>query len=89
MTFLESNIDELDKIVELGIACGVDRIKGHHLWAHFNEIKSLSMRRNSESIKRWNHAVEKAKVIAGSKKLANGKRIVLENMANCQFTLNC
>lgn len=59
VTFMESNVEELVDIVRLGIKLGVDRIKGHHLWAHFPEIETLSMRRNTDSIRRWNVAVAK------------------------------
>ncbi len=80
LTFLESNVQELADIVRLGINLGVDRIKGHHLWAHFSEIKELSMRRNTEAIVRWNNAVIKAQAIANAQPLANGKWIKLENI---------
>uniref|UniRef100_A0A1A9Z2C5 Radical SAM core domain-containing protein n=1 Tax=Glossina pallidipes TaxID=7398 RepID=A0A1A9Z2C5_GLOPL len=79
MTFLESNIHELASIVKLGIDMGVDRIKGHHLWAHFEEIKSLSMRRNPESISRWNQEVIRAQKVAKSHLLSNGQYIKLVN----------
>lgn len=80
LTFLETNVHELANIVKLGIELGADRIKGHHLWAHFNEIKSLSMRRNPEAIVRWNKAVTEAQFAAKSKPLPNGKFIKLENI---------
>lgn len=80
MTFLETNIHELVDIVRLGISLGIDRIKGHHLWAHFDEIKSLSMRQNVESIKRWNKAVKQAQEFAEKHVLPNGERILLENI---------
>lgn len=79
LTFLETNIDELPKMVEFAIDHNVDRIKGHHLWAHFNEIKDLSMRRNTESIKKWNRCMKKVFQIAKTKKLSNGENIILEN----------
>jgi len=80
LTFLETNIHELDDIVQLGINLGVDRIKGHHLWAHFDEIKQLSMRRNKETISRWNQAVIQAQDVANRQLLPNGKFIKLENI---------
>lgn len=80
LTFLETNVGELADIVQLGIDLGVDRIKGHHLWAHFKEIKQLSMRRNKESIVRWNQAVIQAQAVAKSQPLPNGKFIKLENI---------
>lgn len=80
LTFLEFNVEELADIVRLGIELGVDRIKGHHLWAHFPEIEALSMRRNTDAIRRWNIAVDQARKIAMEKPLANGRTILLENI---------
>ena len=80
LTFLETNVQELSDIVKLGMDLGVDRIKGHHLWAHFSEIKELSMRRNKAAIMDWNEAVIKAQAVAQSKSLPNGKFIKLENI---------
>ena len=80
LTFLEDNVNELADIVALGIDLGIDRIKGHHLWDHFAEIKNQSLRRNASAIERWNSAVEKAQAVAQQKALPNGKFILLENI---------
>ncbi|MEW9824168.1 MAG: radical SAM protein [Candidatus Symbiodolus clandestinus] len=80
LTFLETNRHQLADIVQLGLDLGVDRIKGHHLWAHFAEIQSLSMRRNPEAIRRWNQAVSQAERVAKTKPLPNGQFIKLENI---------
>ena len=79
LTFLESNVSELADVVRLAINLGVDRVKGHHLWAHFDETRELSMRRDSEAIQRWNKAVLDARLVATSQLLQNGTPIVLEN----------
>lgn len=80
LTFLETNVGELADIVRLAIDLGVDRIKGHHLWAHFAEIDDLSMRRNKDAIARWNEAVRLAQKTAAERSLANGQAILLENI---------
>ena len=80
LTFLKTNVEELADIVKLGISLGVDRIKGHHLWAHFKEIKDLSMRQDSKSIEIWNEAVARAYEAAETHLLPNGKQILLENI---------
>ena len=80
LTFLESNVAELADIVRLAIDLGVDRVKGHHPWAHFREIKDLSMRRSRESILRWNEAVAAAQAVAAQRTLPSGARILLENI---------
>jgi len=80
LTFLETNVGELADIVRLAAELGVDRVKGHHLWAHFDEIKQLSMRRDREAIRRWNRAVLEARAAAGERLLPNGKHVLLENI---------
>ena len=80
LTFLETNVNELADIVKLAASLGVDRVKGHHLWAHFDEIKPLSMRRSPESIMRWNHAVQLAYAAVEQYRLPNGNKVLLENI---------
>jgi glycosyltransferase involved in cell wall biosynthesis/MoaA/NifB/PqqE/SkfB family radical SAM enzyme len=80
LTFLQDNVEELVDIVRLGISLGVDRIKGHHLWAHFDEIKEQSMRRSSASIQQWNRMVTEARQVAKENLLSNGEVILLENI---------
>jgi glycosyltransferase involved in cell wall biosynthesis/MoaA/NifB/PqqE/SkfB family radical SAM enzyme len=84
LTFLESNVAELADMVRLAIELGVDRVKGHHLWAHFDEIREQSMRRSPEAIERWNQAVLAARAVAHERPLPNGKYVLLENI----FTLD-
>ncbi len=80
LTFLQTNVHELADVVRLGISLGVDRIKGHHLWTHFNEIKDLSMRRDQTAIQEWNEKAREAMDVANKNLLPNGKKIVLENI---------
>jgi glycosyltransferase involved in cell wall biosynthesis/MoaA/NifB/PqqE/SkfB family radical SAM enzyme len=86
LTFMETNIPELADIVRLAIDLGVDRVKGHHLWAHFDGIKSLSMRRDAAAIRRWNTAVAAAETAAQERLLPNGKRLLLENIVRLDET---
>ncbi len=79
LTFLESNILELYDIVKMSIELGIDRIKGHHLWAHFKEIKNLSMRRDETAINKWNSEVERIYLLRNEMLLPNGEKIILEN----------
>ena len=80
LTFLETNVDELPDLVRLATGLGVDRIKGHHLWAHFAEIEPLSLRRSPESIARWNVAVQGMRSAAQERLLPSGVPILLENI---------
>lgn len=80
LTFLEANVGELADMVRLAIDLGVDRVKGHHLWAHFDAIREESMRRSPEAIGRWNAAVLEARAAAAERTLPNGKHLLLENI---------
>lgn len=79
LTFLETNLPELYDLTKMAIELGIDRIKGHHLWAHFEEIKDLSMRRNADSIERWNIEVKRLYELRDKMLLPNGQKIKLEN----------
>ena len=63
------------QIVKLGVSLGVDRIKGHHLWAHFKQIKDQNLRRSSDAIRRWNGCVVECQSIAREQLLPNGKQV--------------
>jgi len=79
-TFLESNVAELPAMVRLAASLGVDRVKGHHLWAHFVQIKGMSMRRSRTSMERWNQIVTETQNAAAESSLPNGRRVLLENI---------
>lgn len=78
-TFMGKNILELPELVRMGIQLGVDRIKGHQLWAHFSEIRPLDLRRSVESIRQWNGIVDKCEKIALQEKRSDGTTILLDN----------
>jgi MoaA/NifB/PqqE/SkfB family radical SAM enzyme len=77
---MQNNMHELADIIKLAISLGVDRVKGHQLWAHFDEIKSLSMKDSNESVKQWNKSVEQALKVQKEFKKPNGEQIILENI---------
>ena len=80
LTFLQANVHELAEIVRLAAQLGVDRVKGHHLWAHFDAIEGQSMRRSAASIARWNEAVRAAQEVVETTPLPNGERVLLDNL---------
>ncbi len=58
VTFMERNLNELPSLLKLAIELGVDRFKGHHLWVTWPELSNESLKRNKDSIKRWNEMVD-------------------------------
>ncbi|MGI9311227.1 MAG: glycosyltransferase [bacterium] len=80
MTFMRDNSDELPDIVRLAASLGVDRVKGHHLWAHFEPIKNQDMRRDADAIARWNDIVAQARRAARDCASPDGRQVALENI---------
>lgn len=60
LTFMKSNMHELTAIIEMASKLGIDRVKGHQLWTHFEEIKEESFLYNPENISIWNTYVKQA-----------------------------
>lgn len=84
LTFLENNMHELSDIIKLAAKLGVDRVKGHQLWAHFDEIKNLSMRSSKETMAQWNQYVEQAIETQENYRKPNGEKVILENIIPLQ-----
>jgi MoaA/NifB/PqqE/SkfB family radical SAM enzyme len=80
LTFMQNNMHELADIIRLAAELDIDRVKGHHLWAHFDEIKTLSFKHNAESIQQWNQYVNEALIAAERYRKPNGQKVLLENI---------
>lgn len=80
LTFLQSNMHELAEIVKLAAAKDVDRVKGHHLWVHFEEIAQLSMKASETAITQWNAYVQEAKQAQKQYRRPDGSQVRLENI---------
>lgn len=88
LTFMQNNMHELADIVKLAAQLGVDRVKGHQLWAHFDEIKHLSMKATPESILQWNKYVKQANETQEKFRKPNGEKVILENIIPLQKNEN-
>lgn len=80
LTFMQNNMHELAEIIKLAASLGVDRVKGHQLWAHFEEIKSLSMKESKRTIHQWNNYVKEAYIAQENYRKPNGEKVILENI---------
>ena len=79
-TYMERNLKELPAILKMAIDMDANRFKGHHLWVTWPELSIQSLRRNKDSINRWNSMVEILHDIAKNTHLSNGKKIKLDNV---------
>ena len=80
LTFIESGLTEIPEVVKLAASLGVNRVKGHHLWVFTKEMEEESMRRNHDSIKRWNAIVDQTLEMQERYRLPNGEKVLLENI---------
>ncbi len=80
LTFMAHTMHELPEIVRLAAGLGVDRIKGHHLWAHFEEIKPYDIPSNTKYWKEWNSYVVACYEIVAGLQRSEGKELILENI---------
>ncbi|HRK28595.1 MAG TPA: glycosyltransferase [Chitinophagales bacterium] len=80
LTFMQNNMHELADIIKLAASLNVDRVKGHQLWAHFDEIKNLSMKASEESKMKWNEYVKQAYEAREKYLKPNGEKVLLENI---------
>ncbi len=84
LTFMEANLEELPSIIELASSLGVERVKGHHLWAHFNEIEPLGLKRSADSITRWNSVARRCRATAEAATRTRSNPLVLENFEDLE-----
>jgi len=80
LTFMTNNMHELPDIVRLAAACNVDRIKGHHLWAHWEAIEELSFKNSRENRQAWNHIVKQTQEAAAQYLRSNEQPVLLEGI---------
>jgi radical SAM protein with 4Fe4S-binding SPASM domain len=85
---MQNNMHELADIVKLASQLGVDRVKGHQLWVHFDEIKHLSMKATHGSISQWNEYVKQANEAQDKFRKPNGEKVILENIIPLQKNEN-
>lgn len=78
-TFMERNLPDLPRVVELASGLGVDRVKGHHLWVHFKELNDQDLRRNPESRRRWNATLQECLRVAERCRPKDGSPLMLDN----------
>ncbi|WP_318640098.1 glycosyltransferase [Flavobacterium ardleyense] len=84
LTFMQNNMHELADIIKLAAKLGVDRVKGHQLWTHFEEIESLSMKSSQNGISKWNQYVIEAYLAQEEYRKPNGEKVILENIIALQ-----
>ena len=79
LTFMRSNLSDIENLVKLAVEMGADRVKGHHLWVTWPELQAESLLNDIESIRRWNKTVDSLRKFMQRKQESNIPTIRLDN----------
>lgn len=80
VTFMKSNLDELENIIKFAVENNIDRVKGHHLWVTWKELEGESIIANQELTRKWNLLIENLKPYR--------KMIKLDNFSKLDFAIS-
>lgn len=75
VTFLKSNLNALEDVIKFAIKHNINRVKGHHLWITYNEIKKESLQNSSSKIIEWNRFIDKINIYKEKIALINFEKI--------------
>jgi len=82
VTFLKSNLNDLENIIKFAIANNIDRVKGHQLWITYEEIKDESLQNSTKKINEWNSFIDKIKKYKNNINLVNFEKLESQNNTN-------
>lgn len=92
VTFLTSNIEDLDNIIKYAINHKINRVKGHHLWITYSQIKDESLQNSQEKIDIWNDFINKIDKYRDKIELVNFEKIemdtddyIMQKQYDCPF----
>lgn len=93
VTFLKTNLLELENIIKFGIKMGIDRIKGHHLWVNSSQMQDENLLQSSKTVEEWNSFVDNLEKYKSQIKLVNFEKYISSNVFipksyNCPFLGN-
>ena len=83
-TFMERSVEGLPEVIRFAASLGIDRVKGHQLWAHFDQIRGDDMRRNAGSRRRWNEIVVECHRVADAHRRPDGSKVRMENFISLE-----
>jgi len=82
VTFLKSNLNDLENIIKFAIDNNIDRVKGHQLWITYEEIKDESLQNSTKKINEWNNFIDKIEKYKSNINLVNFEKLESQNNTN-------
>ncbi len=90
VTFLKSNLNDLEDIIKFAIENNINRVKGHQLWITYDEIEDESLQNSAKKIDKWNNFISGIAKYRGKVKLVNFEKLKPQNNTNIiPFNYNC
>jgi len=90
VTFLKSNLDEIEEIIKFAIENNVNRVKGHQLWVTYDEIRDQSLQNSTKEIDKWNKFITSIDKYRDKVKLVNFEKLEPQNNTNnVPIAYNC
>jgi MoaA/NifB/PqqE/SkfB family radical SAM enzyme len=84
VTYMKSNLAELEDLLRMAIRMDVDRFKGHHLWMTWPELKDESLTIKKADRTSWNRVAGRLQKIAERTMRPSQQKIRLDNV----YTIN-
>lgn len=84
VTFMKRNLEQMPSLVRLACEMGFDRVKGHHLWVHWDSMARESIVADVSAYQSWNAVVEQCHAIVEAHYRNTGKRVTLTNFTVLQ-----
>lgn len=90
VTFLKSNLNDLETIIKFAIENNINRVKGHQLWITYNEIENESLQNSTTKIDEWNTFISSIDKYRDKIKLVNFDNLKSQNDTNIvPLNYNC
>jgi len=82
VTFLQSNLGDLEDIIKFSIKNNINRVKGHQLWITYKEIEKESLQNSTKKINEWNSFIDKIEKYRKYINLVNFEKLEPQNNTN-------
>ncbi len=89
VTFMKSNLFELENIIKFAIENSIDRVKGHHLWINWDEIIHESLQNSNDKIIEWNNFIKSVEKYKSQIKLVNFNQLEKKSSDSLSDNYNC
>lgn len=89
VTFLKSNINDMEDLVKFAVDHNLDRVKGHHLWITYDDISEQSLYASDDSIAAWNTLIDRLSPYREKIQLVNFEKIAIDKKSDDFVNTGC